>query len=147
MKSASSELPVTVRVATPQDLDEIARIQAASPEASQWPPADYLDYQCLIAASNAKILAGFIVFRPIAEGESELLNLAVDPAYRRHGVGVRLVNAMLAAVKGTVFLEVRESNKVARKFYTSMGFDEIGVRPDYYQNRVESGIVMKFLSC
>jgi ribosomal-protein-alanine N-acetyltransferase len=142
MKSASSE----IRLAGPQDLDQIARVQAASPEASQWPPSDYLNYQCLIAAIGTN-LAGFIVFRPIADRESELLNLAVDPAFRRQGVATGLVKALLADVHGAIFLEVRQSNHVARKFYKSMGFDEIGVRPDYYQNRVESGIVMKFLSC
>ena len=35
----------------------------------------------------------------------------------------------------------------SRAFYESIGFQEIGRRKDYYKNPVESGIVMKFLSC
>jgi ribosomal-protein-alanine N-acetyltransferase len=54
---------------------------------------------------------------------------------------------MLSGHRGEIFLEVRESNQTARKFYESIGFQEIGRRRDYYKNPVESGIVMKFLSC
>jgi ribosomal-protein-alanine N-acetyltransferase len=46
-----------------------------------------------------------------------------------------------------VYLEVRQSNYAAQKLYHSLGFEVIGVRPDYYASPVESGIVMKFLSC
>jgi ribosomal-protein-alanine N-acetyltransferase len=46
-----------------------------------------------------------------------------------------------------VFLEVRESNQAARIFYKSMGFQEVGIRKEYYQAPLEAAIVMKFHSC
>jgi ribosomal-protein-alanine N-acetyltransferase len=142
MTSASSE----IRPAAAKDLGEIARIQSVSPEAAQWNPADYLVYECLVSLQEGRV-TGFLVFRRIAVTEVELLNLCVDPLFRRRGMGRRLLQSMLAAAPGEVFLEVRESNLIARKFYQSLGFQVVGTRPEYYKNPVESGIVMKFLSC
>jgi len=65
---------------------------------------------------------------------------------RRKGVGTGLVRALIACRKGAIFLEVRESNQIARKFYKSLGFQEVGLRLEYYYSPPESGIVMKFYS-
>jgi ribosomal protein S18 acetylase RimI-like enzyme len=143
MKSASPEAPVTIRAATAEDFAGIARIQSASPESAQWEPGDY---ECLVAFLHGE-LAGFLVFRKIAVTELEVLNLAVDLRFRRQGMARQMMQFMLSGHRGDVFLEVRESNLAARKFYESIGFQEIGHRRDYYKNPVESGIVMKFLSC
>jgi len=143
MPSASPDAPVTIRAATAEDFAGIAAIQSASPEAAQWPPADY---ECLVACVGSE-LAGFLIFRKTAVTEFEVLNLAVQPSRRRRGVARRIMQFMLERHRGEVFLEVRESNQTARKFYESIGFQEIGRRKDYYPNPVESGIVMKILSC
>ena len=93
-------MPV-IRPAEAGDLEAVAAIQSASPEASHWPVADYF----------------------------ELLNPLLN-------------------LRGTqAFLEVRESNRAARIFYKSMGFQEVNVRRDYYASPAESAIVMKFHSC
>ena len=42
-----------------------------------------------------------------------------------------------------IYLEVRESNSGARALYAAFGFNESGVRPNYYQSPREAGIVMK----
>ncbi len=89
----------------------------------------------------------FWYFRKTAATEFEVLNLAVQPLFRRQGLARSMMQLMLERHCGEVFLEVRESNQTARKFYESIGFQEIGRRRDYYQNPVESGIVMKILSC
>ncbi len=67
-----------VRPATRDDLGEIAAIQAASPEASAWEPESYLAGGCLVALAEGRV-AGFLAFRQVAEGECEILNLAVAP--------------------------------------------------------------------
>ena len=41
-----------------------------------------------------------------------------------------------------LFLEVRESNEVALKFYEGMGFTQIDVRKDYYDKPVENAFIM-----
>ncbi len=135
-----------IRCGTSADLDEIAAIQAVSPEASQWPVAEYPRFDFRVAAIDGRV-AGFLVARTLAAGESEILNLAVAPEYRRRSVGRALLQAYLHEVRGTVFLEARASNKAAQNFYKALGFYEFGERPQYYESPSESAIVMKFHSC
>jgi [ribosomal protein S18]-alanine N-acetyltransferase len=128
------------------DLTAVAAIQAESPEAAQWDTGGYLELDFWVAAGPAGI-AGFLVGRTVASGERELLNLAVDRRERRRGVARGLLQAWLEGSEGTVFLEVRESNEAAQKFYKSMGFHEVSLRRNYYANPLEAAIVMKFHSC
>jgi len=135
-------LTIDVRPGSEDDLPSIAQIQAVSPEASQWDVPEYLKYDLTVAVSGGRV-AGFAVARRLAEGEAELLNLAVDPAFRRRGVGRRLVIAITSGHPGVLWLEVRESNRDARKLYKSLGFSEAGCRPGYYPGSGEGAIVMK----
>ena len=131
-----------IRPAGPDDLPAIAAIQAASPEASQWKPADYLSYTCLVTND----LTAFLVTRQLAPGENEILNLAVGPTARRSGVARALLTHALQASPGTWFLEVRKSNHAAIRLYESTGFRPSGNRPGYYQDSTETAIVMRFQS-
>jgi ribosomal-protein-alanine N-acetyltransferase len=128
------------------DLEAVAAIQSASPEAAHWRVEDYLQHDFRVVASG-KALAGFLVARTLTEGEYEILNLAVALDFRREGVARRLLQAYLESVKGSVYLEVRESNAAARNLYKSMGFQEVAARRGYYESPPETGIVLKFHSC
>jgi len=134
-----------IRAATGDDLAAIAAIQAASPEASQWDPASYLDYDCVVAINDDHV-AGFLVSRQTAPGEREILNAAVELSERRRGVARRLIAAEIERARGLWFLEVRESNIAALNLYKACGFQEAGRRNSYYHNPPESGIVMKLIS-
>jgi len=144
-KCAHRNMPV-IRRGEPTDLREILIIQAACPQAAQWDPTQYLNYDLLVAANGIHV-AGFLAGRTLAPGEHEILNLAVAPEFRRQGLGRWLVSAYLEASPGAVFLEVRPSNLAARIFYKSLGFEEVTVRPKYYHDPPEPAIVMKFHSC
>ena len=135
-----------IRRGGPRDLGEVAIIQAASPEAAHWEAADYLHYDFRVSICENRV-AGFLVSRMLAEGETELLNLAVAPEFRRRGMARELVQSLLTDFPGGVYLEVRESNRGARSFYNGMGFQEVTVRQGYYQDPLEAAIVMKFHSC
>jgi ribosomal-protein-alanine N-acetyltransferase len=137
---------VVIRAASEQDLPAIADIQSAAPEASQWTPRDYLTYECRIAEEGSAVV-GFIVARPVDSREWEILNLAVASRVRRQGIGRQLLGDTLARHPGEFFLEVRESNIPARRFYEYAGFRAITKRLQYYCNPVEAAIVMKLLSC
>ncbi|SPE22363.1 GCN5-related N-acetyltransferase [Candidatus Sulfopaludibacter sp. SbA3] len=138
-------MPVIRRVEA-GDFAEIAAIQAASPEAAQWGAESYALYDVWVALCGNRV-AGFLAARSIDAGECELLNLAVSPDFRRQGVARALIQALTRGYQRTIFLEVRESNEAARKLYKSMGFQEIGTRPAYYDFPPEAAIVMKFHSC
>lgn len=135
-----------IRRASERDLEAIARIQRASPQAAQWEPRAYLAYDCRVAITGRGV-AGFVVLRRAAENEFEILNLAVDPAERRRGVGTALMQSVLRGASGRLFLEVRESNHEARRLYQRLGFREAGRRPGYYTDPDEPAIVMRFQSC
>lgn len=94
-------------------------------------------YYCLVLEAGGKV-SGYAIMS-IAASEAHVLNLCVHPDLRRLGYGRRLLNALLfkaedAGVK-QVFLEVRPSNRPAINLYLSAGFEEIGIRPAYYQAR------------
>ena len=125
---------------------QVAAIQHASPEIPQWPVGDYLAFDFLVAESDGRV-TGFLVARAVVEGESELLNLAVAPADRRRSIARGLIHELFVLRKGAIFLEVRESNRAARSLYDSMGFQEIYIRPKYYDKPRESAIVMQYYSC
>ena len=136
---------VTIRPATPGDLAAIAAIQAASPEASQWDPADYLAHDCLVAVIEKRV-TGFLASRRVASDEREILNVAVDLDQRRKGIARALLGQELARGRGRWFLEVRASNVAAIQLYETAGFERCGRRPAYYCQPAEEAIVMRFFS-
>ncbi len=137
---------IRVRAANAGDLEAVAAIQQACPEAAHWDVADYLGQEFHVAIVGNSI-AGFIVLRTLAGDEREILNLAVAAEFRRGGVAGALLTSSLRDFCGSVFLEVRESNSIAIKFYNAHKFQEVSRRPQYYENPAESAIVMKFHSC
>ena len=72
----------------------------------------------------------------VAAGESHILNISVRPESQRQGIGSKLMKHFLQLARrhdaDTVMLEVRPSNKLAIKLYEKLGFNEIGVRRNYY---------------
>lgn len=137
--------PVEIRAATIDDLPAIAAIQNASPEASQWAAESYFDYDCQVAAAGGRVV-GFLVFRMTAPDEREILNVAVDPCFRRAGIARILLETGLASAPGAWFLEVRESNVVAINLYKTLGFLPSGRRESYYHEPPEAAIVMSVFS-
>lgn len=78
--------------------------------------------------------------------EAHITNIAVHPDYRGRRIGEKLVQEMLETAKkcgaGSITLEVRASNDVARKLYRKLGFTDSGVRKGYYSDTGEDAIIM-----
>ncbi len=81
-------------------------------------------------------ITGYIIFYP----EGHIVSIAVHPAYRRRGIGAELVGEVLKVTKGNASVEVRESNEVAKEFYTHLGFFLQAIVPKYYGD--EDALVM-----
>ncbi|MGA3186025.1 MAG: GNAT family N-acetyltransferase [Bryobacteraceae bacterium] len=137
--------PLEIRSAKLDDLAAIAAIQGASPEASQWTPASYLDHDCLVAVGSSGVV-GFIVTRATAPDEREILNVAVEPSLRGQGIGRIMIETVLSTASGWWFLEVRESNVAAVNLYKTLGFLAVGRRENYYHQPADSAIVMRVFS-
>jgi [ribosomal protein S18]-alanine N-acetyltransferase len=98
-----------------------------------------------LVAQNARGIAGYLIAREVA-GTGEVLNLAVAPDCRRHGMARALLRSGLATLRKRrvqeVFLEVRESNQSAQALYLSSGFRPVGQRTAYYRNPKEDALVL-----
>jgi len=139
--------PPTIRPARKADTPELDRIQRLAPEAVLWDASGYLSYDCRVAELRGR-MAGFVVCRKLSDDEAEILSLVVDPEVRRRGVGSLLMREALGRYAGaTWYLEVRESNRPARKLYRKLGFEDIDLRPAYYQDTGEAAVVMRLKPC
>ena len=132
-------MEIAFRKVTPADLPRVAEIENLC-FSKPWSEAMLLDELCLpegtfLAAECEGELIGYISARDYL-GDCYIGNLAVHPAYRRQGVGERLLNEMIGALRqnGALFvsLEVRKSNASARALYEKAGFRVMGERRDYY---------------
>jgi ribosomal-protein-alanine N-acetyltransferase len=143
--------PRRVRRATPDDLAEILRIERMS-FSDPWSAGNFASsiadpavYLCVAESPVAEIV-GYAVLRAVSD-EGEILNLAVAPSARGQGFARALMaDAMAAAVArrvSTVYLEVRESNRVAIALYETFGFAPAGRRRRYYRLPDEDALVFR----
>lgn len=99
----------------------------------------------LVAVSDGT-LVGYIGSQSAA-GESDMMNVAVSPDYRNHGVATALIDALIGELKkrdmDALTLEVRESNTSAINLYEKLGFTTVGVRPNYYFHPREHALIMR----
>jgi ribosomal-protein-alanine N-acetyltransferase len=103
---------------------------------------DYSGFETLLALVDTTP-AGFCAWRQTAPDEAELLNLGVDPAARRRGVGSALLEALRREAQGEIFLEVAEPNAAAIALYTSAGWQAVALRRGYYDGGRINAVVMK----
>lgn len=99
-------------------------------------------YEC--AELNGKVIGYMGMWKVIDEGH--ITNVAVLPEYRNMGVASLLIEKMIqvciCSEINTMTLEVRESNKTAKKLYEKYGFEAVGIRPKYYQKPLENAVIM-----
>jgi ribosomal protein S18 acetylase RimI-like enzyme len=133
---------ILVRPASEPDYPAITRIQYRCPETAQWPLGDYSEYPLLLAVIGNQP-AGFCSWRQSAPDEAEVLNIAVDPAFRRRGVASALLGTVCEQAQGTIFLEVAEPNSPAIALYRKHGWEYAGLRAGYYDHGSVNAVVMK----
>ena len=64
----------------------------------------------------------------------EIMKIAVKKEFRNKKIGEQLINFYLNKYDKNLFLEVRESNEIAKIFYKKIGFQIVGKRKNYYSN-------------
>lgn len=108
-------------------------------------------YICPLAMINDEIV-GYGVLQ-IGADEAHLLNLCIDEPWQRQGLArtllEHLVEVAVSRKANVMFLEVRPSNTRAVSLYQQSGFNEIGLRKNYYDSRDgrEDALVMaRYLS-
>jgi [ribosomal protein S18]-alanine N-acetyltransferase len=132
---------ITLRPMVESDLERVLENETRSYE-FPWTLGNFSDclsarHECWVLLDGERIVGHGIL--AAWAGEAHLLNVCVTRDCQGSGLGRVLVGHMLerAVARGAemVFLEVRPSNRVAIGLYHSLGFNEIGVRKDYYPAR------------
>ena len=99
-----------------------------------------------LVAEEDGVVAGYVGSQTVLGG-ADMMNLAVLPQYRKQGIGEALVVRLMEALrtKGAISLslEVRQSNLPAISLYKKLGFEQIGLRPNYYRNPKENALILR----
>jgi len=98
-----------------------------------------------IGAFRLERVIGYL-FVSLFVDDWHIMNLAVDPAWRRRGVAGLLLEDFLASSEGGrergYTLEVRQSNEAAIRLYEQFGFGARGIRRGYYLDDHEDAVIM-----
>jgi len=144
---------VTLRDATPEDLDAIMAIENGSFPTDAW-SADTMAAELdsphgryLVDEQDGTVIGYGGVRALQGSADADIQTIALLAEYRGQGRGRALLRALLSAAveRGAreVFLEVRADNPSAEGLYRAEGFEEIGRRPRYYQPDDVDAIVMR----
>ncbi|MFA6162430.1 MAG: ribosomal protein S18-alanine N-acetyltransferase [Methylobacter sp.] len=147
--SVGGDYLMRIRKMTSADLPGVLEVERANYK-FPWGEDIFKDclkarYSCWVCENQGKIL-GFSILA-IGVGEAHILNICVAPTEQKKGIGRKMMENLIEVARGqaeTMFLEVRPSNRVAIALYMDMGFNEIGIRKDYYpaENGREDAIML-----
>ena len=132
------------------DLDEILEIEHSA-YTHPWSEPIFQDclrvgYCCWVMIQDVEIIAYGVM--SVGVGECHILNLCVRPDMQHNGYGALMLDHLLGVARkhraDIAFLEVRPSNKFAIQLYRKAGFDEVGVRRNYYPHFIgrEDAMIM-----
>ena len=125
----------------PISVAELAQVQDIENVCQQFPWSENQLRQSLSVDNRWGLLdatgrlLGFAIIQLILD-EASLLNIAVHPDHQRRGIALGLLQHILLELENNgsscCFLEVRSSNKAAIRLYKQLGFEQVGVRRNYY---------------
>ena len=99
-----------------------------------------------LVAMDGDRVAGYVGSQSVL-GETDMMNIAVHPDFRRRGIAEELVVKLVEELKvrgnHSLMLEVRVSNDPARNLYEKLGFQQVGLRKNYYRNPKEDACILR----
>jgi ribosomal-protein-alanine N-acetyltransferase len=122
-------------------LDDVDRVMQVERGIYEFPWTDKIfsdcirvGYHCWLALQQQEIIGHAVI--SVTAGESHMLNLSIARTYQRKGFGRQFIEFLVQEAQAkqaqTMLLEVRPSNVAAIHCYNSTGFNEIGLRKNYY---------------
>lgn len=141
---------MTLRALELGDLDEVERIERASYPAP-WSRSMFASELAkpsslsVAAVDERGELVGYLVLSRYVDAW-HVMNVAVDPPWRRHGVASALLRRLFEVTRDDArrgyTLEVRVSNLSAISLYERFGFRSKGIRRGYYTDNREDALIM-----
>ena len=99
-----------------------------------------------LVALEGEQVVGYVGSQTVID-ESDMMNIAVHPDFRRRGIAEALVAELEAALRQrgsrALTLEVRDSNAPAIALYEKLGFAQVGLRKNYYRNPKEDARILR----
>jgi len=137
-------VPVRLREFRLEDLDEVMRIELSSFPFDAYDELTFIQLyescgDLFLVAEHEGGIVGYSV--TCVEWENgvpvgHVHSIAVDPAFRRRGVGRALMEETFRRLRSLgvseVRLEVSVSNEAGLRFWRSLGFEPVGVEKGYY---------------
>ena len=150
-RTEKEQVRVHIRWMIRRDMPEVLQAERESFEFS-WSEEDFL--RCLrqrncigMVAEQGEKVVGFMIYE-LHKAKLHILNFAVNPAWRRSGVGgqmvAKLVSKLSSHRRTRITLEVRETNLPAQLFFRSQGFKATRVLRSYYEDSGEDAFVMQY---
>ena len=105
----------------------------------------------MLRSEEGEILGYGIMY--VAVGEAHLLNLCIAESQQGKGLGKYLLQVLCDNAEKqqaeAFFLEVRESNQAAIRLYETFGFNQVGLRKNYYPSATgrEHAVLMAKTLC
>ena len=99
-----------------------------------------------VVALDGDQLVGYVGSQSSID-ETDIMNIAVHPDWRRRGIAESLIVNLIAELKNrgshALMLEVRVSNDGAIALYEKLGFHQVGCRKNYYRNPKEDALILR----
>lgn len=136
----------TIRKAVSADLEAMFEIEQAC-IADPWSMAAF---ESSFAANGALFLVaeaengevcGFVTANAVLD-EISIYNIAVKEGFRRLGIASALISELEKSEPYRINLEVRESNASAIALYEKCGFEQVGMRKNFYAKPTENAVLM-----
>lgn len=98
-----------------------------------------------VSALEGEMIVGYAGLWNIC-GEADIMHIGVRKDFRRRGIAYGMLGWLIEMCREqkvfAINLEVRKSNEAARALYRKLGFEEIGMRKNYYDG-TEDAVLMK----
>lgn len=151
-QEAAPDLKVQLLTLSESDLDRVVAVEQTV-YSHPWTLGNFKDAlksgYAAFKLEAGEHLIGYLVAMQVID-EVHLLNITVAPAFQRQGWAHAMLQFLnlwsLQKEAQCLWLEVRQSNERALKLYKAFGFEQVGLRKDYYpESRTsrESAVVMR----
>lgn len=141
---------MNIRLMAEEDVESVSNIEMQL-FSKPWTKQDFLNSMSdrhniyLVAENDQCEVVGYCGIWGVLD-EGQITNVAVRPEEQGTGIGYKMLQELISIGRNEGLsqftLEVRVSNEKAIRLYQKLGFEEEGIRKEFYDKPVEDAIIM-----